>query len=88
MGTGSIQHLEDVATIPVEDKTLLREARAAITRLAPEASVSLYDSGARGAREPREPREPDSDLDLLIPTTRPVPRSDERQATDALYDLE
>jgi predicted nucleotidyltransferase len=74
-----------VATIPVEDKTLLREAREAITRLAPEASVSLYGSGVRGAREPREP---DSDLDLLILTPRPVPRSDERQATDALYDLE
>ena len=85
MGTGSIQHLEDVATIPVEDKTLLREARAAITRLAPEASVSLYGSIVRGAWEPRES---DSDLDLLIPTPRPVPRSGERQATYSLYDLE
>jgi hypothetical protein len=28
------------------------------------------------------------DLDLLILTPRPVPRSDERRVTDALYDLE
>jgi predicted nucleotidyltransferase len=77
-----MQHLEDVATIPAEDKTILREARAMITRLVPEATVYLYGSGARGARES------DSDLDLLILTPRPVPRSDERQVTDALYDLE
>jgi predicted nucleotidyltransferase len=79
---GSMQHLDDVAIIPVGDKTILREVRAVIARLLPEATVYLYGSGARGAREP------DSDLDLLILTPHPVSRSDERRIADALYDLE
>jgi predicted nucleotidyltransferase len=77
-----MKHLEDVATIPVEDKTILREARAVIARLLPDATVYLYGSGARGAREP------DSDLDLLILTSRPTSRIDERRVADALYDFE
>jgi predicted nucleotidyltransferase len=77
-----MQHLEDVTSIPVEDKAILREARAVIVRLLPDATVYLYGSAARGAREP------DSDLDLLILTPRPVSQSDERQVADALYDLE
>jgi uncharacterized protein len=76
-----MQH-EDVATIPVVDKTILREARASIARMLPEATVYLYGSGARGAREP------DSDLGLLILTAHAVSRSDERPVTGALYDLE
>jgi len=82
VGVGSMKHLEDVATIPVEDKTILREARAVIARLLPDATVYLYGSGARGAREP------DSDLDLLILTSRPTSRIDERRVADALYDFE
>ena len=77
-----MRYLEDVVTIPVADKTILREARAIIARLLPEATLYLYGSGARGARES------DSDLDLLILTAHAVSRSDERRVTDALYDLE
>ena len=82
IGTGSMQHLEDVATISAEDKTILREVRAIIARLVPAATLYLYGSGARGAREP------DSDLDLLILTPGPVLRSEERRVAEALYDLE
>jgi len=74
-----MQHLEDVATIPAEDKTILREVRAIIARLVPAATLYLYGSGARGAREP------DADLDLLILTPGPVLRSEERRVADALY---
>jgi hypothetical protein len=48
IGTGNMQHLEDVATIPVEDKTILREVRAIIARLVPAVTLYLYGSGARG----------------------------------------
>ena len=77
-----MKRLQEVAAIPPGDKTILREARALIAQLLPGATVYLYGSGARGTREP------DSDLDLLIVTERPVTRSEETRAADAIYDLE
>jgi predicted nucleotidyltransferase len=77
-----VRHLEAVSNIPAGDKEVLREARAAIVSLLPEATVCLYGSGARGTREP------DSDLDLLILTAHPVPSSVRQQVEAALYEIE
>jgi predicted nucleotidyltransferase len=77
-----MQHLETVASIPTADKAILREARAAIVGLLPDATVCLYGSGARGMREP------DSDLDVLILTAHPLPPIARRPVEDALYEIE
>ena len=65
-----------------DDLALARRCAAAIRQLHPEAEIILYGSRARGTPDP------DSDMDLLVLTTKELPWQDEEEVIDAVYALE
>ena len=65
-----------------EDESLLQKCKAAIRRIAPEATVILY--GSRARREAA----PFSDYDVLILVDGEVQSELEDRIGDALYDIE
>jgi predicted nucleotidyltransferase len=67
---------------PAHAAPLLRECKRIIQRFLPDATVILYGSLARGTAGP------ESDWDLLILTDKRLTSAEERQVSDAIYDLE
>jgi len=67
---------------PAHAVPLLRECKRIIQQFLPDATVILYGSLARGTAGP------ESDWDLLILTGKRLTSTEERQVSDAIYDLE
>jgi predicted nucleotidyltransferase len=65
-----------------DDESLLRECKAVVRRIVPEARVILYGSRARGDPEPL------SDYDVLILIEGKVETELEDRIGDALYEVE
>ncbi len=76
--------LEQVTAISASDREFLREVKALIRRLLPDARVLLYGSVARGTQEPH------SDYDILI-LTKNAPAKKEKDELESgilLFELE
>ena len=68
--------------IAAKDKALLSEIKGVVQAFLPKATLLVYGSAARGTRGP------DSDYDILVLTTGPLPRDKESVVESAVYDLQ
>jgi uncharacterized protein len=73
--------LDDICLSPTDREAIQRAARILRERFPAEA-VILFGSKARGDDDP------ESDIDLLVLTSRPVSPLEKRRMTDALFDIE
>lgn len=74
--------LQQPRELPAHAAPLLRECKRIIQQFLSDATVILYGSLARGDAGP------ESDWDLLILTDKRLTSAEERQVSDAIYDLE
>ncbi len=72
----------DQITLSNQDRRAVEAASEILHRQFPVERVILFGSKARGDDDP------ESDIDLLVLTTRPVSAADKERMTDALFDLQ
>jgi len=72
----------DQITLSNQDRRAVEAASEILRRQFPVERVILFGSKARGDDDP------ESDIDLLVLTTRPVSAADKERMTDALFDLQ
>jgi predicted nucleotidyltransferase len=72
----------DEASLSDRDRAAVRAAAAALRAALPVEQIVLFGSAARGERGP------ESDLDLLIVTTRPLTPEESRRIVPVLYPIQ
>ena len=73
--------LDDISLKP-KDRMAVERAAAILREKFPVAEVILFGSKARGDDDA------ESDIDILVLTTRPISAAEKRSMTDALFDIE
>ncbi len=73
--------IDDISLKP-KDRQAVEAAAGILKERFPVDSVILFGSKARGDDGP------ESDIDLVVLTSRPVDAAEKRQMTDALFDIE
>ena len=81
MGATGMRKLEDIS-LPSDDRAAITEAARLLRRHFPVERVVLFGSKARNEDDP------ESDIDLLVVTSRKLKWAEENEITRALYPLQ
>jgi predicted nucleotidyltransferase len=77
-----MKDIRRVRRISAEDKELLAELKRIVLGFVPDAAVVVYGSTARGRRTA------ESDYDILVLLSAPIPDDEREGMRDTIYDLE
>lgn len=76
-----MKRIEHIPLAP-KDRAAIADAVRALRELAPIEEIVLFGSKCRGDDDP------ESDIDLLVLTSRPLSRAEQNRITDALFPIE